>query len=145
MDGKSCSLRRLGVLDRVRDRCIWTSGVANSGRVLKEGDQRRRRQAEEAAAGCEVFERLGNRADAARLGVVGDARVLHAPDDARVDVVAKILAHRRQRVGHLDAVRLQDFRAGRCPTVPAAAGVAMAPAERMTSRLARAYDLPPCS
>ena len=35
--------------------------------------------------------------------------VLHAPGDAGVDVVAEVLADRRQGVPHGDAVRFQDL------------------------------------
>jgi hypothetical protein len=41
--------------------------------------------------------------------VVGQARVFYAPDDAGIEVIAKIFAHRRQSVPHFDAEFLQDL------------------------------------
>ena len=76
---------------------------------LEEGQQRRRGQAHEAAAGRQVLHHLGDGAQAARHVVVGDVGHLQAPDDAGVDVVAEILAHRLQLVLHLDAVLLQQL------------------------------------
>jgi hypothetical protein len=76
---------------------------------LEKGEQGRRGQAHETAAGCQVLHHLGDGADAARHVIVGDARVLHFPDDAGVDVVAEVLADGAQLVLHLDAVLLQQL------------------------------------
>ena len=102
-------LARLGVLDRVGNEMHLHVGRRELGPRLEEGEQRRRRQAHEAAARGEVLHHLRHGAYAARHVVVGDARVLHLPDDAGVDVVAEILAHRLQLVLHLDAVLLQEL------------------------------------
>ena len=134
-------LAALGVFDRIGDQVHLDVGRRKFRPRLEKGDQRRRRQAEETAACCSILERLSNRAEAAGLGVVGNPWLLHAPDDARVDMVAEILADRRQRVGNLDAVRLENLRPADADS-SSSCGVAMAPADRMTSRVARASISP---
>ena len=103
----------------------------------QESEQRRRGQAEESAAGERVFRDFAEQAHAAGLGVVGDLGDGHAPLDAGVDVVAEVLADGGQFVPHLDAVLLQDVGAADAGQFEIC-GVLTAPAERMTSRPARA-------
>ena len=76
---------------------------------LQEGQQRRRGQAEEAAAKGEIFCHLPDEIEAARPLVVGDAGGDDPPLDAGVDVVAKVLADGRQIVGDLDPVAAQQL------------------------------------
>ncbi len=98
------------VLDGVRHDVHLDVGRGELGARLEERQHRRRRQAEEAAAGGHVFQGLPDRAQPARHVIVGQALVRHAPGDARIDVVAEVLAHRRQGVANLDAMRFQDLR-----------------------------------
>ena len=103
-------LARLGVLDGVGHQMHLDVGRGELRPRAQEGEQGRRRQAHEAAAGGDVLQELGRGTQPARHVVVGDLGVFHLPDDAGVDMVAEILADRRQLVLHLDAVLLQDLR-----------------------------------
>ena len=83
-------------------------GRGQLGARLQEGEQRRRGQAHEAAAGRQVLHHLRHGAEAACHVVVGDVRHLQAPDDAGVDMVAEILADRLQLMLDLDAMLFQE-------------------------------------
>ena len=74
-----------------------------------EGEHRSGRKAQEPASGRRVAQHLPRETRSARTFVVGRATRAKAPHHARGHMVDEVLAHPRERVRHLDALRAQHL------------------------------------
>ena len=82
------------------------SGVASSGRVFRKATSGADGRLKKPPRLVTYFQTSPRTPRPWTRCVVGDVGVLHAPDDAHVDVIAEILADGGQRVLHRDAVLL---------------------------------------